>query len=59
VLEALRDHGHHLVPLALDAGAEGAELVGQAAAVDDVEDAGDVLADALALVHGPHADLGQ
>jgi hypothetical protein len=38
VLEALGEDGHHLVPLALDLAADGADLVGQAAAeVDDVE----------------------
>ncbi len=51
----LLDDRHYLRPFAFDAGAQGAEFVGQAALVDDVEAAGHVGADGFAFVHRPDA----
>jgi len=56
---ALFEDCHHFIPFTFDAGAERAEFVGEAAAVYDVEHAGDVLAYAFTFVHGPDTDFSQ
>jgi pseudouridine synthase len=53
------DNRHHLVPFPFDAGTEGAEFVGQAALIDDIERPGDIGADTFTLVHRPDAYFGK
>ena len=58
-LVTLSDHVHDGVKIALDTGSQRAESIGQAAFVDDIQEPGDVDADAFALVHRPHAEFRQ
>jgi hypothetical protein len=56
---ALLNDAHDVRPFAFDAGAERAEPVRQAGAIDDVDGSGDILANAFPLIHGPDAEFGE
>lgn len=55
-LEAGGDHAHHVFPFTFENRAHGRELVGDAAPVDDIDDARDVSAETLALAMRGHGD---
>jgi hypothetical protein len=55
--EAGRDHAHHVFPFTFEDGAHGCELVGNAALVNDVENARDVGAEAFTLAMGGHGEF--